>query len=98
MKVNGLKINTITYNSAIAALSKAARNSEGDITSLLWEKALLLIKDTIRQSTIPNDFIPSITLPRLIGPKLAKVVDRLELYSISKPIENSSDYLTTRIC
>ena len=45
MKVNGLKINTITYNSAIAALSKAARNSEGDITSLLWEKALLLIKD-----------------------------------------------------
>jgi hypothetical protein len=28
----------------------------------------------------------------LIGPKLAKVVDRLELYSISKPIENYSDY------
>ncbi|MBT5541555.1 MAG: peptidyl-prolyl cis-trans isomerase [Gammaproteobacteria bacterium] len=62
----------------------------------IWKEtkneSLLLIKDTIRQSTIPNDFIPSITLPRLIGPKLAKVVDRLELYSISKPIENYSDY------
>jgi len=62
----------------------------------IWKEtkneSLLLIKDAIRQSTIPNDFIPSITLPRLIGPKLAKVVDRLELYSISKPIENYSDY------
>jgi len=45
MKDTGLKVNTITYNSAIAALSKAARNSAEDITVLLWEKALDLIQD-----------------------------------------------------
>ena len=63
----------------------------------IWEETNneTLILNTINNITklnIPNGYIPIFTLPRLIGPKLAKTIGILELNEISLPIETSSGY------
>ena len=56
------------------------------------ETLILNTIDNITKSNTPNGYIPIFTLPRLIGPKLAKTIGILELNEISLPIETSSGY------
>ena len=56
------------------------------------ETLILNTIDNITKSNTPNGYIPIFTLPRLIGPKLAKTIDMLKLNEISLPIETSSGY------
>lgn len=56
------------------------------------ETLILNTIDNITKPNIPNGYIPIFTLPRLIGPKLAKTIGMLELNEISLPIETSSGY------
>ena len=56
------------------------------------ETLILNTIDNITKPNIPNGYIPIFTLPRLIGPKLAKTIGMLELNEISLPVETSSGY------
>ena len=56
------------------------------------ETLILNTIDNITKLNIPNGYIPIFTLPRLIGPKLAKTIGMLELNEISLPVETSSGY------
>ena len=70
---------------------------DANVIKKIWvetnnETLILNTIDNITKSNIPNGYIPIFTLPRLIGPKLAKTIGMLEINEISLPIETSSGY------
>ena len=82
VKIVILNINNLNNANAIKKIWVETNN----------ETLILNTIDNITKSNIPNGYIPIFTLPRLIGPKLAKTIDMLKLNEISLPIETSSGY------
>lgn len=82
VKIVILNINNLNNANAIKKIWVETNN----------ETLILNTIDNITKSNTPNGYIPIFTLPRLIGPKLAKTIGILELNEISLPIETSSGY------
>ncbi|MDG2228746.1 MAG: peptidylprolyl isomerase [Gammaproteobacteria bacterium] len=82
VKIVILNINNLNNANAIKKIWVETNN----------ETLILNTIDNITKSNTPNGYIPIFTLPRLIGPKLAKTIDMLKLNEISLPIETSSGY------
>ena len=82
VKIVILNINNLDDANAIKKIWEETNN----------ETLILNTIDNITKSNTPNGYIPIFTLPRLIGPKLAKTIGILELNEISLPIETSSGY------
>ena len=64
---------------------------------IIWEdnkdEALIFNSiDSVGRWDLPSGYIPSMALPRLIGPKLATTVGSLKLNEMSEPIETAAGY------
>ena len=87
----------VLYKQVRIVVFNSENLDDANKAKIIWEdnkdEALIFNSiDSVGRWDLPSGYIPSMALPRLIGPKLATTVGSLKLNEMSEPIETAAGY------